>query len=627
MRSVSSDPPEEAARVPGVAGTFRAARRVSGPTLLAAAAVLLFAQGASAQIATGALERFQPAVAGDAMFGVASPMVGGHLVPRADLIFDFAYHPLSIQDGNNRYVIVSRQAFLHLNASLALWDRLLVSVDMPFAVIQAGDSPTIPGVGTFPSPSTAQVGDLRLGARARIYGDFWDPFQIGVGGYVWVPTGPKQSYAGDGSVRGEPQLQMGGRFTHFVWSATAGTELRASAHPHTFEAGLGAAAVIGDELVQIGPELTVGVPLSTDSSFSTKNVSISTATPTEAELLLGAKFRPLRPLVLGLGAGPGLSHGYGTPQFFAVASIGYEPLPPRPDKLDTDGDGIPDVEDACPTVRGVHSDDPKKNGCPADRDGDGIPDVDDACPDVPGVHSDDPKKNGCPPDRDGDGIPDAEDACPDVPGVKSADPKKNGCPLEGDRDGDGIPDAQDACPDVPGVKNADPKKNGCPLDTDEDGIPDAEDACPNEKGVRDPDPKQNGCPHLRVTEHTITITKQVYFLFGKSGITQTVDPVSDDLLNEVKDAINARPGIELLEVQGHADIVGPADFNQTLSQARANAVRDWLIQRGIPPKRLTARGYGSRVPQAPNDSDKGRQENRRVQFLILRYAPDKEKKP
>jgi len=593
-------------------------RARAAATVLAAATALLSSRVALGQ-ATGALERFQPSPSGDALFGVASPAVGGHLVARGTAIFDFAYRPLSIQDGTTRDVIVSRQGTLHLDASLALWDRLLVSVDMPMVLVQAGDSPTVDGVA-FLSPSGVQAGDLRLGARARIYGGYWDAFQIGAGGYVWAPTAPSQSYAGDGKVRGEPQIQLGGRVRHFVWSATVGTELRASTHPGTLEAGAGAAVVLGEELVQLGPELTVTVPFSTDRSFSTPAVTITSASPTGAELLLGAKVRPLRALVLGAGAGPGLTHGYGTPVWFAVGSIGYEPLPPRPDKVDTDGDGIPDVVDACPTVRGVHSQDPHKNGCPPveDRDGDGIPDATDACPTVPGVRSDDPKKNGCPLDTDGDGIPDTADACPTVPGVKSADPKKNGCPL--DTDGDGIPDATDACPTVPGVRSEDPRKNGCPLDTDEDGIPDAEDACPTEKGSRDPDPRQNGCPHVRVTATEIVITKQVYFLFARSQITQTVDPVSNDLLTEVLGAINQHPEIELIEVQGHTDNVGTDHFNMVLSQARADAVRQWLVTRGVAGKKLIAKGYGSHVPQASSDTEEGRRENRRVQFKIIVHA-------
>src|SRR5262245_60369690 len=75
----------------------------------------LLAQTAGAQ-PSGAVERFEPATPGDAMFGVPSPAIGGHLVPRAALIFDFAYKPLSIQDGANRYTIVGRQGILHLAA-------------------------------------------------------------------------------------------------------------------------------------------------------------------------------------------------------------------------------------------------------------------------------------------------------------------------------------------------------------------------------------------------------------------------------------------------------------------------------------------------------------------------------
>jgi outer membrane protein OmpA-like peptidoglycan-associated protein len=227
-----------------------------------------------------------------------------------------------------------------------------------------------------------------------------------------------------------------------------------------------------------------------------------------------------------------------------------------------------------------------------------------------------PKKEA--PDRDHDGIPDAEDACPDTPGVRSDDPKKNGCPAEApDRDHDGIPDAEDACPDTPGVRSDDPKKNGCPPDRDNDGIPDAQDACPDTPGSADPDPKKNGCPHVEVTDKEVVVHGQVKFLFGKSKITQTVDPVSDSLLQEVKRVIDGHPEITLIEVQGHTDNVGDPEYNMILSRARANAVRDWLVSRGIPADRLVAKGYGMSKPQAPSDTAEGRQENRRVQFVII----------
>ncbi len=565
---------------------------------------------------TGALERFQPSVPGDAMLGVPSPATPGHLVPRASVFGSYSYLPLSIQDGETRSVIVSDQLFLHAGVSLALFDRVLVSANMPFALFQNGESPTIAGVD-FPSPTQAEVGDLRLGARLRLFGDYWDPFQIGVGGYVFVPTAPAGTYAGDGAVRGEPHLLVGGRFEHFVYSASLGTTLRASARPHTFDARAGAALVLGESFFQIGPEISVSAPFTKDVVLDTDDTSISVASPASAELLLGAKLRVLKSLVFGAGAGPGLSQGWGTPVFSAVGTVGYDPLPAKVRDTDTDGDGILDKEDACPKVAGVESDDPRKNGCPPDADGDGIVDPEDACVTVPGVKSDDPRKNGCPadPDTDGDGVLNKDDACPTVPGVKSDNPKKNGCPPDGD--GDGILDPEDACVALPGVRSDDPKKNGCP-DTDGDGIPDAEDACPSERGGPDPDPKKHGCPHVEVTKTEIVINRQVQFKFGKSSLDQTVDPVSDDLLTEVRDAIVNHPEIKLIEVQGHADNVGPEEYNQNLSQTRAAAVRTWLVRRGIEPTKLVAKGYGSKVPRASNDTDQGRQENRRVQFLIVK---------
>ena len=135
---------------------------------------------------------------------------------------------------------------------------------------------------------------------------------------------------------------------------------------------------------------------------------------------------------------------------------------------DTDKDGIPDEEDACPTEPGPAS----TNGCP-DKDGDGVPDKVDRCPDQPGPAS----LNGCP-DSDGDGVADIDDRCPTQPGPKEL----KGCP---DRDGDGVADIDDRCPDQKGLAQF----QGCP-DTDGDGVPDIDDACPTQKGL----PQFKGCP-------------------------------------------------------------------------------------------------------------------------------------
>ena len=587
------------------------------PHLLGASLALALtgaASGASAQQKGMALDRFDPAPAGDRMFGVQSPFVAGELTPHVMLLGDYAHDPLVLRrvgSGASVGGIVSNQLFLHLDGGLALWNRINLNVDVPVALFQDGSSPNVGGQ-PFTSPSKAQFGDLRLGLRARLWGEYFDPFQIALGGYVWVPTGPATGYVGDGKVRGLPQLILGGRTDRVVWSGAIGPELRAVESIGTVNLGsmLKWGAGLG---VLLGDDRHLQLAVETSGAVTFRDIQKRT---TNVEVLGDLRYRIIDDVEIGAGFGPGLTSGVGTPTFRGVLMIAYTPEPKR----DRDGDGILDADDACPDTPGVHSDDPKKNGCPIppDRDGDGILDSEDACPDVKGVRTSDPKTNGCPPDRDGDGILDSEDACPDVKGVRTSDPKTNGCPP--DRDGDGILDSEDACPDVKGVRTSDPKTNGCPprVDSDGDGIYDDEDACPNEKGARDPDPKKNGCPKaVRVTETEVLILEQVEFDTGKA----TIKKVSDKLLDEVAGVLKEHPELSRLEVQGHTDDRGSVAVNNRLSETRATAVMKALIKRGIDQSRLGAKGYGKNKPIASNTTDEGRQKNRRVQFVIVEKQP------
>ncbi|MFT3773063.1 MAG: OmpA family protein [Minicystis sp.] len=584
-------------------------------------ALLLAAANASAQGLP--LDRFDPAPAGDRMFGVPSPFVAGHLTPHAGLLLEYAHNPLvlsKVGSGDNVGTVLSSQMFLHINASFALWNRLAINLDLPIALLQKGESPTV-GTSTFPSPNKAQIGDLRAGLRVRLFGEYHDPFQIGLGGYVYIPTAPSGAFVGTGKVRGAAQLLLGGRTDRIVWSLAAGPQIQGStsfsgvSQGTLVNVGAGIGVLLGDDRhFQIGPESYASFTVVKDPA-ATSDALRRTA---NVEVLLDARYRVIDDLEISLGAGPGLTAGVGTPDFRGVFMIAYTPEQKKAVPVgDRDGDGILDDVDACPDVKGISSDDPKKHGCPpptpADRDGDGIPDAQDACPDEKGIPSDDPKKHGCPPpplDTDGDGIPDAQDACPEVKGVPSEDPKKHGCPP--DRDGDGIIDAEDACPDVKGPRDPDPKKNGCP-DTDGDGIIDPLDACPSEPGPADPDPKKNGCPTVRVTEQEIVILEQVQFDTGKA----TIKKVSDPLLDKVAAVFKAHPEIRKVEVQGHTDNKGSRPANKQLSQARADAVAKALVKRGIEKKRLVAKGYGQDVPIADNATEAGRAENRRVQFKII----------
>src|SRR5690606_13011803 len=110
-----------------------------------AVAGALAAPAAHAQSSLGgyALDQLDPAPAGDDFFAVRSAAVAGHLEPRAHVMLDVALEPLEVAGGD---AVVSEQVFVHAAASLALFDRLLLSLDLPVAVAQGGDDPTVAGV-------------------------------------------------------------------------------------------------------------------------------------------------------------------------------------------------------------------------------------------------------------------------------------------------------------------------------------------------------------------------------------------------------------------------------------------------------------------------------------------------
>jgi outer membrane protein OmpA-like peptidoglycan-associated protein len=235
---------------------------------------------------------------------------------------------------------------------------------------------------------------------------------------------------------------------------------------------------------------------------------------------------------------------------------------------------------------------------PPDRDNDGLTDDEDQCPDLPGPAN----LDGCP-DSDGDHISDKNDACPLVPGLAQF----NGCP---DSDGDGIPDNKDRCPYQAGTAD----NQGCaPADRDNDGVSDAEDRCPDVAG-----PASNqGCPEIRkeVLLQVDKAAKAVFFETGKS----TLKKISYKPLDEVAKILKEDPSL-YADIEGHTDNVQPKTYtNMELSQKRADAVRDYLVSKGVDASRLTSQGFGETKPVASNDSPAGRAQNRRTVIKLRNY--------
>ncbi len=291
---------------------------------------------------------------------------------------------------------------------------------------------------------------------------------------------------------------------------------------------------------------------------------------------------------------------------FVIGNVKKKPV-------DTDGDGITDLEDKCPLIPGSV----ELMGCP-DTDGDGISDSDDQCPDVPGIAA----LHGCP-DTDGDGIPDAKDACPGEAGPAAT----NGCPdrdkdgiidskdkcpdvagpanLMGcpDRDNDGVADSDDKCPDVPGVA----ANNGCPADRDNDGVADANDRCPDEAG-----PASNkGCPELKKEDKEIIqiAIQKIQFETNSSILTKASYPLLDQLV-----AVLNNNKAYYCDIAGHTDSSGDDAHNMTLSEMRALVCYTYLTEKGINADRMTHAGYGETKPAADNATPEGRKTNRRVEF-------------
>jgi OmpA-OmpF porin, OOP family len=234
-----------------------------------------------------------------------------------------------------------------------------------------------------------------------------------------------------------------------------------------------------------------------------------------------------------------------------------------------------------------------------DKDGDGIADANDKCPDVAGLAS----MNGCP-DKDGDGITDADDKCPDVAGLA----KYNGCPIP-DTDGDGVNDEEDRCISVKGFA----RYQGCPIpDTDGDGVNDEDDKCVSVKGTA----ANQGCPEISkaVVDRINYAAKNVFFETGSYKLL----PKSNTALNEVVKLLKSDETL-MLDVSGHTDSKGDEAKNQTLSENRAKAVKDYLVSKGIAETRLESAGYGSSKPVGDNNTAAGRAQNRRTELGVRNF--------
>jgi outer membrane protein OmpA-like peptidoglycan-associated protein len=297
----------------------------------------------------------------------------------------------------------------------------------------------------------------------------------------------------------------------------------------------------------------------------------------------------------------------------------------RLSSIDKDGDGILDKDDKCPEIPEDKDGFEDEDGCPEDdNDHDGITDKKDKCPNDPEDKDGFEDEDGCPDvDNDKDTLCDPwvmgremvakyasvcrpTDKCPNEPqGPGGVD----GCP-NGDTDGDGIMNDKDKCPTDPEDKDGFQDDDGCPEpDNDGDGILDPQDKCPDQPEVRNGFQDEDGCPDEAPVQQKTLLLRGVNFETAKAVLLPESYPILDDVAAQLV----AIPEIEI-EVSGHTDDRGGAEYNMRLSQDRAQSVATYLIQKGVAQSRMRVKGYGFSKPIASNRTADGRLQNRRVEF-------------
>ena len=603
------------------------AMRTQQAILACVATAVAIAPGPAARAQSVDLQHFEPAATMTGLTTVKSAESEAWFVPTLSLNLTYVHDPLVALDkaGNRLGALVDNRLDAILCASLGLTpDRngklglirgLDVSVLLPIVPVQRGKGIDASGLMSSASQMDGGLGDPRLEARVTLLTRDRVGVDVALIPVLSFPGAAGSSYFGSGSVVFTPEAAVSTVRGPIFLGANLGWRVRANKKMFGME--------VGDQFIWragAGVDLeTFGTPKNVSAGLELFGVTrawapFKSVRQTPLEALLSGRYR-IRDFVASAGLGSGVTRGYGAPDFRALLALAWaprakpaEPAPPPtcPDgsEATVNGDGTR----ACPeTVK--------------DADHDGIPDDVDKCPteaeDKDGFEDED----GCPDlDNDNDGIPDTVDKCPNEPEDFNGFEDEDGCPdASRDTDGDGIPDWTDKCPNEPEDKDGYQDEDGCPdYDNDLDGIPDNLDKCPNEPETINGFEDEDGCPDkgaslVKLTKDKIEIKDAVYF----DTNSDVIQARSFALLDQVAAVLKNHVEISKLRVEGHTDSQGKADYNLELSQRRASSVRAYLINKGISAERLDAVGFGLTKPIASNATARGRDRNRRVEFVIV----------
>lgn len=555
-------------------------------------------------------------------------------------LVEYASQPLVFQDTDGTTVKLDDLLALNLSTGYAPHQRLRVDLALPVFLAAQGDARAL-GAG---------FGDLRA-TGMMVLAAPEDDGGVGLAlvGNLDLPTGRPDAWLGQWTLAGGVGMAATWEGERATVSATASSQIRPNTPLETRPA-----PTRGGDAFQWG--LAVGTLVSEHTGLTVEvhgdvptDPAVRTAVGVPVEALMS--MRGARPDggFLTAGVGAALTRGAGASPLRVVVGGGVgrlvEPF------VDTDGDGLQDDADACPaspeTVNGMRDDD----GCP-----DVLPVVVVRAVDPQGAPVEDAELEATGPDIvTGAGVLELQGPA-STPGVRWSVRGSSGPCLEGYAELV-VPEDERSEIDVAlkprrtGKVRAEVfSPDGTPLPAVGVQVQSEDRACAPDPAVTGPDGVvvlPSGPGHhfafisapgyamqrasfdltegaevtlrvtlaptrIRVEAEQIVILERVFFDTGKA----TIQARSHALLDEVAAAIltHSPPRVE---VQGHTDDRGAASTNLTLSQARADAVRAYLISRGVADGVLVAKGYGEASPIASNAKESGRTENRRVEFKIL----------
>lgn len=622
----------------------RRRRRVGATVAVTATAALAGPAAAQAveEPRDFSVERFTLASDAGGILSLEGGAVPAPWVLDAHLWLGSADDPLTVyrtdDDRTRLGALVAQRTGGELGVSVGVHPRLALALDLPLVLAQDRDGQIAGATAMLTELGGVGLGDVRVRPKLALLRQGPAPVALALIPEIGLPTGGGRDYRGDDGVTFTPMLaltrvagwgRLGGNLAYAVRPATAINGLEVD---DELRLGVGGAYGV-TKAAEVGA--TVAVATAADAPFATYG-------RTSVEVAAGPTIG-FAPTWLGFAvAGAGVRDGYGTPDWRVLLGVRMTRGGAAARAEDEDLDGVL-AGDLCPRAAEDADGFKDGDGCPdGDNDGDGVPDASDGAPLEPEDRDQYADEDGVPdPDNDGDGRADAADACPSEGETVNGFEDEDGCPDVGDGDQDGRRDDVDQC--VAEAEDADgfQDEDGCPdADNDGDGLADPRDRCPNEVGPAEnygcPDtdedgdgvayrvdvcPKQagtvgfDGCktkPRVTLRDGKVVIIEPVFFKSDKDQI----DRRSFALLTNVASVLSDHTELTI-QIEGHTDDQAAADYNKGLSQRRAEAVRQYLVDHGIAGDRLTAAGFGEERPVADNGTAAGRAKNRRVAFVVI----------